>query len=323
MVGRDARVAGVVGVGPGTVRRGLVARPAEVAHRPGARPEALHSRGPGERDGDFEGAAFEAGLVPALQHAGAVVELVVGKVVHLQVQRAVGRAGRVRVIPFQVHRRAVPEVRRGPVRVVSRVEGAARVVEFVAEDELELGAVDGLARHGVGGGRGVDEAGAQVLEEGVVAVVDVVPVELVRVVAVDVRVGRADVRGDAAAHGEDGDDDEARDESAKEQGHPDQRTDLSSHEVVANNGLVPDVVVFARCVQVVILLLLVEVHGEVVAILRQAWSAYSIIQKGEKEPFGPDPRWVPRFFSSLYRVLSRFTPAPRSLPFPLQPSCQR
>ena len=112
-------------------------------------------------------------------------------------------------------RRAVPDVRRGPVRVVARVEAAAGVVEFVAKDEVEGRAVDGAAGHGVRGGGRVDEAGAQVLEEGVVAVVDVIPVEFVGV-RVDDRVGRADGCGHSAAHGKYGDDDKAGDEAAEE-----------------------------------------------------------------------------------------------------------
>ena len=100
LVGRDARVARVVGVGPRAVGGGLVARAAEVAHGPGAGPQALHAAGPGKRDADFQRAAFEAGLVPALQHAAAVVEAVVGEVVEAEVERAVGRGGGVRVVPF-------------------------------------------------------------------------------------------------------------------------------------------------------------------------------------------------------------------------------
>lgn len=134
LVRGDAGVAlVVVAVGPHAVSRGGVARAAQVAHGPEARPEARDVAGAGHGDAGLEAPTGEAQLVPALHHAGAVVEVVVAELVEADLQHAVLGRDRVRVVPLQVLRHAVPQVHGLVVGVVAVVEGAAFCVEFVGE----------------------------------------------------------------------------------------------------------------------------------------------------------------------------------------------
>lgn len=86
LVRGDASIAlVVVTIRPHAVAGGSKTRPPQVAHGPEAWPETNSVSAAGQRDGGFQVAAFEAELVPGLQHARPVVEVVVYKGVETNV----------------------------------------------------------------------------------------------------------------------------------------------------------------------------------------------------------------------------------------------
>lgn len=101
LVWRNPRVAAVVvTIWPHAVRGRGIPRPAQVAHRPEARPEPGDLPVSRERDTRFESPAFEAQLVPALDHARAVFQIVIVELFKLQRQDTVRRRHRVGVVPL-------------------------------------------------------------------------------------------------------------------------------------------------------------------------------------------------------------------------------
>lgn len=136
LVRQRSNVTRVVRIRPHAIGGTAVTWSSKIAKRPCGRPITLRSSSPWERHANFDVAAREAKLVPALQHAGPETKVVIRLLGNRDDELAVFRRNRVRIVPFEIGREPIVQIDSFPKRIIARPEGAAVGIELVRKHQV-------------------------------------------------------------------------------------------------------------------------------------------------------------------------------------------
>ena len=164
LIWSDSGIADVViAVWPHSIRRRSVTRPSKVSHCPETRPKAHCVASSWKGYACLQISAFEAHLVPRLDHAGPIIQVVVLESIEANVEGAVCRRYCVRVIPLEITGNTIPEIYGGKVGIVAGIERSSVIAKLVRKHQLLSRAEDRLSGHGRRWSLRIYEACADVL----------------------------------------------------------------------------------------------------------------------------------------------------------------
>ena len=149
LIWSDSGIADVlIAVWPHSIGRRCVTGASKVAHCPETRPKAHCVASSWKGYACLDISTLEAHLVPRLDHAGPIIQVVVLESIEANVEGAVCCRYCVRVIPLEITGNTIPEINSGKVGIVTRIERPSVIAKLVRKHQLLSGAEDRLSGHG-------------------------------------------------------------------------------------------------------------------------------------------------------------------------------